>query len=161
MRFFAAFVGVTLIALALVAAPGSAETRTVVLTAHLGTSTYEWLPSAPITIAPGDTINFLVYNNDSTAHTFRVSSTTIDAGLPVGGNTNQTATFASAGTQYVFCGITDHATDSNGDGIKDTGMVVRINVGTPGGKTPGPEILLLALVVLGVVAALRVSRRKK
>ena len=165
MRILFALTGMSLIAIALLAVPGAGEDRTVVLNAHLGTSTYEWLPNAPITIAPGDTIDFVVFNNDTTAHNFGVSGQTpaINVDLPVGGNTNQTATFPTAGTQYVFCGVAGHASDTDGNGVKDSGMVVRINVVTPGtnGKTPGPEILLLALVVLGVVAALRFSRRTR
>jgi len=88
-------------------------------------------------------------------------ATTIDVLLLVGMNATQTWTFNTAGTFHVYCGVLGHASGNDGQGGKSVGMVVTLVVQQPGtGKTPGPEVLLVALAVLGAVAVLRISRRK-
>ncbi|HKZ47234.1 MAG TPA: cupredoxin domain-containing protein [Thermoplasmata archaeon] len=149
-----------LVSAAFLSGAARAENRTVYLQALNST----WQPGTTITVNVGDVVTFHVWNNDTNPamdHSFLISGTTVDAPLLPGMNTTQTVTFNTPGTYHIYCGVLGHASGDDGHGGKSTGMVVTLVVQQPGTtKTPGPEVLLVALAVLGSVAVLRLSRRK-
>jgi len=140
-----------LLAVTAVAVPVSATNRTFVLSA----SNTRWLPSGPITVAPGDNVTFIVYNNDSIAHSFIIEDYGIDIVPWVGPGVSRsvTITAGAVGTGDIYCGITGHRSAMTVEFIVSTG-------GTPPAKTPGPEMILVAIVLFALVAAIRFSRRK-
>src|SRR3989304_4550317 len=148
-----------LVSAAFLSSAARAENRTV----YLEGKNFVWQPGTTIPVNVGDTVTFHVWNNETVnpggEHSFLVSGTTIDVLLLVGMNATQTWTFNTAGTFHVYCGVRGHASGNDGQGGKSVGMVVTLVVQQPGtGKTPGPEVLLVALAVLGAVAVLRISR---
>jgi len=142
---------------ALLVLPATAHDQTIPFEAR---STV-WVPSTPITAEPGHNLAFVIQNQDAFEHSFVVSGHGVDTPLPANADRNVTFTAGAVGTYYIFCGVPGHATDSNGDGVKDSGMAVRLQVGSTPPPTPGPEPLLLMVALLGLVAALRVYRRRK
>jgi len=143
--------GVALLAATLLAFPANAADRTIVISAS-GTA---WHPSGPITVAPGDNVTFILYNNDSFAHSFIVEGHGVDIAPWVGPGVSRTTTITAGaeGTYDIYCGVSGHRTSMTVDLVVSTGSI-------PPKKTPGPELILVAFTLFALVAAIRLSRRK-
>ena len=111
---------------------------------------FRFIPNL-LQVDPGDIVTVVVFNNDTTGHTFDLPPFFVQIGTisaPMQPGTNRTATFptSSQGTFWFFCAIPGHAPSQ---GNSYTGMAGRLVVGQP---TPGPD-LTVAFVVIGVIAA--------
>jgi len=100
---------------------------------------------------PGDVVTILVFNNDSTVHTFDIVEFNVHLGTraaPMLPGENRSATFTAdrAGTFWFFCDIPGHATRQ---GTGYAGMAGRLIVGPP---TDGSD-LTFVIVGVGVAAA--------
>lgn len=108
---------------------------------------FAWNPNTAITVTVGDVVSFHVYNNDSVSHTFTLTDFSIDKNLPAGTSTWANFTADKAGTFTIRCTI--HSSMTIGFTVQSTS----------GGKTPGPEVFLVFLVIAAVVLAVRRGRR--
>ena len=103
-----------------------------------------------IQVDPGDVVTVIVFNNDTTGHTFDITEINVHIGTrasPLLPGQNQTRTFTAdrVGTFWFFCDIPGHASRS-GSGY--TGMAGRLIVGQPS----APPDLTAAFVAGSAVA---------
>ncbi|MGQ0797732.1 MAG: cupredoxin domain-containing protein [Methanobacteriota archaeon] len=102
-------------------------------------------------VDPGDVVTIVVFNNDTTGHTFDIVEFNVHLGsrsAPMVPGENRSATFTAdlEGTFWFFCDIPEHATRQ---GTGYAGMAGRLIVGTP---TDGGD-LTFAIVGVGVAVA--------
>ena len=113
-------------------------------------SPFRFVPDL-LQVDPGDVVTIIVFNNDTTPHTFDLDRYNVHLGTvaaPMQPGTNRTATLTASteGTFWFFCSVPGHATQ-RGDGSYQ-GMAGRLIVGRP---TAGPD-LTVVLAVGGVIA---------